>query len=125
MKDALEKSAHLYDAPDTVLGYGIPDMGIAQDLLGGSFVDEEADFTWIVYPNPFLDFLWVKSKAGQGDSEVTYHLFSIGGRLMKTWKKSAKGIHRLEGTESLNPGAYLLARQTKNVSETIKLIKYP
>jgi len=50
VRNALLESAHQWNAPDTVCGYGIPDLWKAHLLLGGRAPRETENL--LVYPNP-------------------------------------------------------------------------
>ncbi len=91
MKDVLEKSASQYNSPDSLVGYGIPNMEIAASLLGYSSIEEiERQPNWTVYPNPVENYLVLQNNGNIIDSEVAIELYSPTGCLIQKWIKPGK-----------------------------------
>lgn len=123
IKNALEKSAHQYNNPDSILGYGIPNMKTAYTLLGGTLVENPKSIEWNVYPNPFSDVLEIVSPINSSTQEVYFSLHSIDGRMIRQWENSGDNRYKLEGLDYLQSGTYLLNIRTNWGTETIVLIK--
>ncbi len=61
VKNAIEKSASLFNMPDNALGYGIPDFRIAAYFLSPENAGLSLEENILgVYPNPFIDEMHVR-----------------------------------------------------------------
>ena len=73
--EAIRESAHQFSAPDGLLGYGIPDFCVANDILNNSAVINESAFGKLqVYPVPASEFIIVGG-FGQTKTEIKTMLF--------------------------------------------------
>jgi hypothetical protein len=124
VKQAIELSSSQYNEPDTLVGYGIPDFGVAWNyLLNTTVPQQEIAEKWSVYPNPIGDHLVLQQKSSGIKDEVEIEIFSIDGRLIKKWIKAGTPKIVLNGLQSLPSGVFLLKVNANNSSETIKLFK--
>ena len=124
IKLALEQSSHLYDQPDSVMGYGVPDMKIALQILGFLSADKtECKNNWSVYPNPFSNSVIVKTTGTPVSGKVQLSLFSADGRLLMKKIAAATSPIILNNLQSLPAGLLILRIDTENSSESIKLNK--
>ncbi len=124
VKEAMERSASLFANPDSLLGYGIPNFKLADQILGGSFVERrETQDQWLVYPNPVQDVLLLQRKENNefGDVELTF--YSVDGRLLH--KKIVSGTQKiiLRDLQSLPTGLLILKIKSGDFIESVKLIK--
>jgi hypothetical protein len=82
LRDAIRRSAHRADRPDTLYGYGVPDFGKAADLLK-LVVDTTApvlpDFT--VGPSPFSGTFQLNIGA-MGNTTAELSLVDVQGKLL-------------------------------------------
>ncbi len=91
VKQAIEQSAHLYNNPDSLLGFGIPDFKKAFLLLTKMNVSNlETQNNWTFYPNPVGEFLVLRQNNENDWSEIYIDIYSIEGRLLQKWTKSGK-----------------------------------
>jgi len=109
--DAVRRSSHQFDMPDTELGHGIPDFMLADRLLEATTsVGERDSPEIIVYPVPFQDALTVVFPAMEGGT-VELQLFDPAGRSlwMQRVQASAQGV-RIEADRlaHLQAGTYIL-----------------
>jgi serine protease AprX len=109
--DAVRRSSHQFDMPDTELGHGIPDFILADRLLEATTSVGERDYPEIiVYPVPFQDALTVVFPAMEGRT-VELQLFDPAGRSlwMQRVQASAQGV-RIEADRlaHLQAGTYIL-----------------
>lgn len=75
IKEALIRSAHQFLSPDSLLGFGIPDMQTALDLLITSISAPAAPGKkWSLYPIPFRDALTF-FHSGEDPGETHIELF--------------------------------------------------
>lgn len=124
IKKALEQSAHLFNNPDSIVGYGIPDMKIADYILKEK-VEREWDYStvWMVYPNPVDDYLILKKLCKEINKSVKINFYRTNGQLVHQEKKDDATQIILKGLNILKPGIYLMQIVSANQAETIKIKK--
>jgi len=124
VKKAIEESGNLYLNPDSLSGYGVPDMQVADELLSSmSAFEIDNNQNWTIYPNPVGDYLVVQSFGNEYFRDVEIRLVSLSGHIVKYWNKQISGRVVLEDIPSGLKGMFLLQLITKNYSETFKLVK--
>ena len=125
IKQAVESSASLFNKPDSLLGFGIPDMKMAALILGSELtVEWEKDKNWIVYPNPVNDYLFIQYKEETAPRKFAIEILSLDGRLIRKWVNHGSSRYIISGLHSLPSGILLMRIQSENNSETVKLFKY-
>ena len=124
IKAAIEASGHLFNSPDSLQGYGVPNIRTASSLLDPIAVKVvEQNKLWTVYPNPVRDRILVQSKHNFQDEEIELKLYTLDGNLVKNLSIPATPTVTVNGLETLQSGIYLLVVRTKNSSETFKINK--
>jgi len=124
IKGALEQSAHLYGSPDSLLGYGIPDMKIAREILGPSLVENISEsLIWEVFPNPFSNQLYLKNTKINPNKNIRLSIYSIDGRLLHKEERQAVSQILLDNLQMLPPGLLILKIGSENGTESVKLSK--
>ncbi|HPF50562.1 MAG TPA: S8 family serine peptidase [Draconibacterium sp.] len=121
IKEAIERSASQYNSPDSLLGYGIPDMKIASELLGYNSTENiETLSSWKVFPNPVKDQLviWALLTPTQN---VQIELYSLQGNVLKRWIKSAGQKIILNDLPALTTGMYVLRINNGSANESFKI----
>ncbi len=105
---AVEGSAHLASTPNSRLGHGIPDYGLAAELLSNSEggVAVGAD-PWNVFPNPFVDELSIVLKKPVTEDAV-FRLSTIHGDRVTEVAFGGDYFLRLSLPPDLPAGTYLL-----------------
>ena len=116
-------AGHLQPKPDIYMGYGIPDMRLA-DLILNQFNAPltERKHDWTVFPNPFRDEITFISNYGY-QGEVLVMLYSITGTFTGSHTMYASGYVRTNTFYNLPPGVYLLKIAAGNTTETHRIIK--
>ena len=124
--DAVKKSSSKYANPDNRVGYGIPNMKLAYQLLlerkfAGLLKDD-----WIrVFPNPFASFMNVVIKVRETGT-FEYQLSDMSGRILRqgvqTSEKDRVFSISLPGLEQLPRGAYNLRIRNGGSDETVRLV---
>lgn len=119
---AIRESASVYNSPNDSLGYGIPDFRKAYTLA-----KNKADlFTPNIYPNPFNNDFTVSVHAFFQD-EYTIQLFDYFGKEITTYKQIIKENEfadiKIESTNNLAKGMYLLKIQSNLYNNTLKVLK--
>ena len=90
------------------------------DACDGINLDENNDFTWSIYPNPFSDQLHITSTTGEPIKKLD--IFDTNGRLIKTFKAVNQSKFDIN-TSKLSNGIYILKIYTPNHHTFKRLIK--
>lgn len=124
IKSALEHSSSQFLNPDSLLGYGIPDLQLAGILMDNENAQNE-DLVKVV-PNPFRDKLYLISRATNGEN-IVFELFDLTGRLIYKMKPhngaANQKFYTLNGLNNLKQGAYILRVSSPDFTQSIKVVK--
>ncbi len=122
VKHAIEQSASLYPASDSLTGYGIPDMKIADKILK-SFWDtlKEEKNVWLVYPNPAVDHIYVQRSDPNENELVKLSFFTIDGRLILNQQKTPTSKIVISNLQALPAGLLILKIESETTTETVKI----
>jgi subtilisin family serine protease len=125
--DAVRKSSSKYANPDTRVGYGIPNMKLAYQLLLEKKYDGLLSDDWVkAFPNPFRSDLSVIVKAKESGS-INYQLFDMAGRMVQKGVQTSERDRvisiRIPGLDQLPKGVYNLRIMNGNWNETVRLVK--
>lgn len=124
VKTVIEMSAHLYENPDSLQGFGIPDFEKAfVYLINRNAPQIERDNRWTVFPNPVGDYIVLQQEYDGRHQNVVVEIYSLEGRLLRMWEKPAAPTLQVQGLHSLPNGFLLLKITSANHSETFKLSK--
>lgn len=124
IKAALEKSANNYLNPGAQLGYGIPDFRKAfLDLTKLKSVDFELKGNWTVFPNPVKDRVVLQNNNMIFGNVVRVEMYSLEGKLLKSWIKTNSYRIELSGFESFPNGILLLKIKSNALVEVLKISK--
>lgn len=126
IKSALEQSASQYSDPDSLLGYGVPDMKLADlilEPLNSTLMVKKKE--WSVYPNPIGDYLILQKRESNNLEEVFIEMYSGNGRLLKNWKKYGSREIVLNGLQTLPNGLLILKVNSNSSSQAFKIYKRP
>jgi subtilisin family serine protease len=126
LKSAIEQSAHLFNNPDSLLGYGIPDMKMADQILKTSVLEQLETFgDWLVYPNPMNDYLVLQKKSKSASSEIKISFYTTDGRLIYKVDKPDASKIMMNELQFLPSGLLLLQIVSEESAETVKIYKSP
>jgi len=126
---AIQLSAHQYEMPDDTMGYGIPDMYAAWNLLKGrNLIDARGGQMINVYPNPFTSHFNIEF-FNEKAQELNFELFDAMGR--KVWNQKVNVpedrlcISRVEDNvvQNLVPGFYIMQVTAGNDEFTFRIEK--
>lgn len=116
---AIQLSAHKYENPDDKLGYGIPDMYVAWNLLKGrNLLDHFGPELHNVFPNPFNGHFYIEFYNDEAQ-ELHFELFDVMGRKVwgqRVWvPENRLCVSRVDDAviDKLAPGQYIM--QVKGV----------
>jgi len=124
---SIEKSAHLYTNPDTLMGYGIPNFQYAQLLL--TLQENEyltKDLVKNLYPNPFKNYPIIEIFS-RFEQPIEIEVFDIQGRNVLKEKLHFKANeyckYSLLEMKSLAPGHYFIFINSQSLRDTFKVVK--
>lgn len=111
--DAIRRSASQYNSPDDMLGYGIPDLLLANNILTvvNGPVAESSALT--IYPNPFIDGITIEAgKQGSGEAGMNgkVEISDITGRIILSQEVSTtnSGTIRIGRLNQAPKGMYFV-----------------
>ena len=124
VKWALEQSSHLYSQPDSVLGFGIPDLKKAWlYLINLHAPDTELNNKWLVYPNPVKDFIVIEKTGVTDTSNIEVEFFNLNGKLIRTKSFDGQSRLKIESLKDLPSGLFFIRISSAGYSETKKISK--
>jgi serine protease AprX len=122
IKEAIEQSAHLFLNPDSLLGYGIPDMKIADKILKSTILEKWANNTkWLVYPNPATDYLVLQKNSTASSGMVQIAFYSVDGRLLRREEKPDASKIMVQNLQALPPGLLILQIVSDDAAEAVRI----
>jgi len=91
LRQAVKSAAHLFDAPNNELGFGIPNLALAHLLLKGA---EPSDKILQLFPNPNFGTFKLMFNAGKAGI-MRMQIFNIQGKLVfqEGWNAQASGLN--------------------------------
>lgn len=120
---ALMYSGHQFNRPDALLGYGIPDLHLADRLLQHPHpVPGTSDKKWLLFPNPFREELTLFNPS-ETPQEIDAEVLTLNGRVVYRYRNKFRGYHKIREMASLPPGLYLLRIRWNGLTEVQKITK--
>ena len=124
VKQAIEQSAHLYAHPDTLLGYGIPNMKIADQILKTLNINPlTSDKSWIAFPNPVVNEFILKNTGSVSKDDIMLSFYSPEGRLIEKRKIPGQQQFIVSDLRNLPSGIIILKIETSEFPEIVKIMK--
>ncbi len=125
--DAVQRSSSRYTSPDDRVGYGIPNMPMAFDILVQKKREKLLGSDWVkIFPNPFSTGLTIFLKANN-TGKITMQLTDMAGRTVKTSSLDVQQGQFYTVTEDnlgqLPSGVYNLRIVDGSSKKTIRLVK--
>lgn len=122
VKQAIEQSAHLYTNPDSLLGYGIPDLKIADKILKTPILEKWANgANWLVYPNPAQNYLVLQKQSNVSQGKVQIAFYTLDGKLLRKEEKDDSSRILLQNLHLLPPGLYVMQIISDDLAEAVKI----
>ncbi len=124
VKMAIEQSAHQYNKPDSLLGFGIPNFEKADKYLKVNSAEVRMNEKfWTVSPNPFNDYLVVHDFNPELDQTGKIRIYNLQGICMlETTFRSAETFI-LRKLNNLSAGIYFLNVESGDKKQQFKLVK--
>ena len=124
VKEIIEMSAHKYQNPDSIVGYGIPDMEKAFQMMSDLLkISEHPRQKWLAYPNPAWESLILLTSEIISENNLVIEIFSLDGKLLRKWTRPPSQTIELYNLNSLPTGILLLRIENGGDVETIKISK--
>jgi hypothetical protein len=126
---AIRQSASQYNSPDEMLGYGIPDFILANNISTVISGYENNDLFVNVFPNPVSDEFTIEAgKQGGGEAwkgELTIEISDITGRLVGIQKESQEDSGKIRVTllRDAPGGLYFVRISAGDLQSIQKIIK--
>lgn len=125
--NAVKQSASQYNNPDTLIGYGIPNLMNAYNLLGVPEINVPSGSVLHLYPNPWngSEALQLIYSTGKED-RIEIRLIDISGRLV--WSEgqpiNPSVFNQIEINPELSKGCYLLEIRGADTVYSSRLIRF-
>ncbi len=122
LMESIRTSASLYPWPDNLYGYGIPNFGVARDIL--THTDQVQTFQGMaIYPNPPTDKIYLLT-AGLAGGRAKYSIRDLSGRIHQRGEVSVQaGQSPVIPVSALTPGVYVIRLTSRNRCMTGKFYK--
>lgn len=122
VKSAIEQSAHLYENPDSLLGYGIPDLKLADKILKTTVLEQwENGAHWLVYPNPSDNYIILQKNSNITEEMVQIAFYTLDGKLLRKELKPDSPKIMIQNLQTLPPGLLILHIVSDEISEAVKI----
>lgn len=119
INDALRQTANRHETPDNKYGYGLPDFGMAMDVLPES-KDIETDNLISIYPNPSSGNIHIQLKDAL---RVNILVSDILGQKLFLYEFNGLNNRTLENRLNvLGAGVYFVTAYTDNHLQTVKIV---
>jgi subtilisin family serine protease len=122
VKSAIEQSAHLYVNPDSLLGYGIPDLKLADKILKTTVLEQwENGAHWLVYPNPSDNYIILQKNSNTTEEMVQIAFYTLDGKLLRKEIKPDAPKIMIQNLQTLPPGLLILHIVSGDIAEAVKI----
>ncbi len=128
MMDLIRKHSSQYDAPDSLLGYGVPNFTTAYNdiVTDMQAVREHKEQLLNLYPSPFtgaVNFRFYAPEKGELRADIR----TVGGVLVYTelFEVDSNKVNdfRIDNLSNLNPGVYIVTLSTHHHRFVRKMVK--
>jgi len=124
LKTAIEQSAGIYNKPDSLLGYGIPNFEKADNYLKlNTAIMLTQKVSWAISPNPFSDYLSIRNLTSVTGGNGTISIYNLKGVCLWQSNFSAAESIVLRNLSNLPGGLLILTINNGGKEEHFKLIK--
>jgi serine protease AprX len=123
--DAIQRSSHQYNSPDSLRGYGIPNFYKAMLLIGSTEqLNNLGNDSLILYPNPVNEELSLTYLSSENE-DFTISIQTVAGKKIKSTSQTIEyGINNFRVDVShLAKGIYIVSISNKNKIITSKFMK--
>ena len=123
LRNAVRNTASKSTSPDTLLGFGIPNIFNAHLQLGVNPVQSKQE-TFSLAPVPFTTTTWLRCAGGTQD-KISVELLSVTGNVIQTINLNTGGASsfRLDGFSTLPAGIYFVRVTGKDGQLVLRAVK--
>ncbi len=126
--EAFHKAGDRYFSPDSLYGYGIPDLAKSNILLTNMVEDPSGINTISLFPNPMRDrlYLEVNQPGETGNQLIIVEIYDSMGRLCKRISDTIANdnfVLEIPEAEHLNTGLFLLLVNISGTDHTLRFVK--
>lgn len=126
IKMAIEQSASLYNKPDSLLGYGIPDFEKAYNYLKlHTSIPLNAISAWGVSPNPFSNTITIRNLVQVSADKCFVNIYTMQGICLHQSVFTPTESMVLQDLSHLPNGVLILTIRYRGKEERFKIIKMP
>ena len=120
--EAIRKNGDRFNRPDSLYGYGIPDMVNTLKMLQDDFILKPPDRTTFG-PNPFTDNFEITFREVPGKLRV--QIFNVSGKLIinKSFNDYVGRTIRINDLQNAPEGLYFVKLSSSSYTITHKVIK--
>ncbi|GAB2797372.1 S8 family serine peptidase [Rhabdobacter roseus] len=126
VRDVLRKSGHQASRPDNFLGYGVPNLATAQQIIQAEYgplgQPSNSTIPTLLYPNPTTDELLLSLGSFFPGERVEFRILHPSGTLVSTSLQTI-GPTVVIPVRYLSAGLYLLRFTTTQGTYTLRFIK--
>lgn len=127
LANVIRKSGNQADVPDNFLGYGIPYLQTAEEIIAKDYpITGDDDTLWNqinLFPNPTQDNVYVKLPGNSNFADTQLRLLSSTG--LTLWESTNKSeIMAAIPAARLCAGIYFVQITSGGRSKTVKFVKY-
>ena len=125
LRNAVRNTASQANAPDSLLGFGIPNMMNALTFLSVNSILPDGQKIYTLYPVPFSDSPWLKSNLKKSEM-VKIDVLSITGQLVHSLNLNIAGSStiKLNSFNELPSGLYLVRITADSGVQMFRAVKY-
>ncbi len=126
IRTAIVKSGHLYATPTVQMGHGVPDFGVAHNLLNVTDIPEEqlTSVNWIMAtPNPAKDIVNIRLLLLQSGNVSISLIDASGKSVSKNQYSFNAGKQNIQLVMPSSAGMYLLKVNANDKQKIIRLLK--
>ena len=126
---SIRESASLYENPDSIYGYGIPNFFLAERHLSNIKPPPENNIiTYNLFPNPAGEYIYLEiiQPLDAPDNSVLISFTDILGTIIKQEKRNLIGSHSIlyfDDMHSLHTGLYHIKIEFPGGVHTIPFLK--
>jgi len=129
--EAVRKSGDRYSNPDVRMGYGIPNMRLAYEMLEKESKIRKAKAILKadrlkIYPNPMTDQFTIVYNA-KANGKLSFQLLSMEGKLIRNISfdvvENEYYFFNVNGLDTLASGQYILSYQDSLGAGTLRIMK--
>ena len=124
LRDAVRNTSSRASTPDSLYGYGIPNMMNARLLLSAPSVSPETQQAFMMFPLPFTGSPLLRNTQGKS-SQIKIEILSVSGQLLSTRDRSISGSSTLvlNDFDAMPSGLYFVRIISNSGQQVLRAVK--